>query len=315
VIAASMEEVELFLAPLPARSKVREVLRGLVATRQVHTISLGHAPHFYVAGTLPEFEPPPTIYASSSMPASAYFLRSRDHEEDMPEFEAPQHLSSASPTAMETRRSVEPHAPRTAATRKPAASGKSAAARPHFSRPVTHSRDRKPAQSSAGSRPSRRTTPEARSAGARPAGARPANGSRPASAGARRNASSSASSQFKGKHNGARANTGSNNGARPDGSATRPANGGSGARAGRSAAPVWGQRNSHANGGKAAGKPGASTRSSAARSGSSTREDSRADARSARTDRKPALAAGTKVGNSKRFGFTARPKQGMKKRG
>ena len=55
VIAASMEEVELFLAPLTARSKVREVLRGLVATRQVHTISMGHAPHFYVAGTLPEF--------------------------------------------------------------------------------------------------------------------------------------------------------------------------------------------------------------------------------------------------------------------
>jgi len=44
VIAASMEEVELFLAPLTARSKVREVLRGLVATRQVHSISLGHAP-------------------------------------------------------------------------------------------------------------------------------------------------------------------------------------------------------------------------------------------------------------------------------
>ena len=54
VIAASMEEVELFLASLTARSKVREVLRGLVATRQVHTLSLGHAPHFYVAGTLPD---------------------------------------------------------------------------------------------------------------------------------------------------------------------------------------------------------------------------------------------------------------------
>ena len=41
VIAAGMEEVEMFLAPLTARSKVREVLRGLVATRQVHTISHG----------------------------------------------------------------------------------------------------------------------------------------------------------------------------------------------------------------------------------------------------------------------------------
>ena len=44
----------MFLAPLTARSKVREVLRGLVATRQVHSLALGHAPHFYVAGTLPE---------------------------------------------------------------------------------------------------------------------------------------------------------------------------------------------------------------------------------------------------------------------
>src|ERR1700691_2948965 len=97
VIAASMEEVELFLAPLTARSKVREVLRGLVATRQVHTISLGHAPHFYVAGTLPEFDEAPTSYTSSSMPASAYFQRSRDHEEDAHEFVAPKLAASAAP--------------------------------------------------------------------------------------------------------------------------------------------------------------------------------------------------------------------------
>ena len=84
VIAASMEDVELFLAPLTARSKIREVIRGLVATRQVHTISLGHAPHFYVAGTLPEFEPISTIYASTSMPASSYFTRSFDREDDLP---------------------------------------------------------------------------------------------------------------------------------------------------------------------------------------------------------------------------------------
>ena len=86
VIAASMEEVELFLAPLTARSKVREVLRGLVATRQVHTISMGHAPQFYVAGTLPEFTAPSSIYggsySSSSMPASAQFLRSYEREFD-----------------------------------------------------------------------------------------------------------------------------------------------------------------------------------------------------------------------------------------
>ncbi len=85
VIAATMEEVELFLSPLTARSKVREVLRGLVATRQVHTIPLGHSPHFYVAGTLPEFAAPPTIYSSSSMPASAYFMHSRELDEEVAE--------------------------------------------------------------------------------------------------------------------------------------------------------------------------------------------------------------------------------------
>src|SRR6185437_15717694 len=84
VIAASMEDVELFLAALTARSKIREVIRGLVATRQVHTISLGHAPHFYVAGTLPEFEPVSALYASAGMPASAYFMNSFDRDDEAP---------------------------------------------------------------------------------------------------------------------------------------------------------------------------------------------------------------------------------------
>jgi hypothetical protein len=153
VIAASMEDVELFLAPLTARSKVREVLRGLVATRQVHTISLGHAPHFYVAGTLPEFAAPPTIYASASIPASAYFLRSHDEELAEPEV-AKQAVAAPAPAA--PHKPAELHAPRTQAMRKPAVSGKSATARPHFSRPAAHARDRKPAQTSSSSRPARR---------------------------------------------------------------------------------------------------------------------------------------------------------------
>src|SRR6201997_3298393 len=84
VIAASMEEVEIFLAALTARSKIREVIRGLVATRQVHTISLGHAPHFYVAGTLPEFEPVSTIYASAGMQSASYFSHSFDRDDEAP---------------------------------------------------------------------------------------------------------------------------------------------------------------------------------------------------------------------------------------
>jgi len=154
VIAASMEDVELFLAPLTARSKVREVLRGLVATRQVHTISLGHAPHFYVAGTLPEFAAPPTIYASASIPASAYYLRSYD--EESPDSAVGLQRSPAAPAPATPHQPTELSAPRTQVAHKPAVSAKSASARPHFSRPATHSRDRKPAQSSTSSRPVRR---------------------------------------------------------------------------------------------------------------------------------------------------------------
>jgi 23S rRNA pseudouridine2605 synthase len=310
VIAASMEEVELFLAALTARSKVREVLRGLVATRQVHTLSLGHAPHFYVAGTLPEFAVAPTLYSSSSMSASAYFLHSHEHEQDMPDPAAHLPAQAAAPAPMATRKAAEPHTPRVAATRKPAAGGKAASARPHFSRPATHSRDRKPTQSSTSSRPVRRASPEARTTGARPAGARTATSSRPAS-GARwtPNAGKSTTGTRKAAHG-----TGSGNGTRTSGSASRPA---SGARNAKSAAPAWSQRNGHGNGAKTAGKPSGSTRSSSlSRSGSAARKDARPDARSSSSrSRKPALAAGTKAGNSKRFGFTAPPKPSAKKRG
>jgi hypothetical protein len=313
VIAASMEEVELFLAPLTARSKIREVLRGLVATRQVHTISMGHAPHFYVAGTLPEFAVPPTVYSSSSMPASAYFLRSWDHEEEVVEHEAAMPVSHISPLpdksdhAEKPEISAESRAPRTAAGRKPVAAGKSAAARPHFSRPAANSRDRKPAQSSTGSRtsarPARRTNSDGRPATARPAATRASSSSRLAN-GARWNPATSTGGKGARSGNGSNGLAGNNSSksARSVGSAARPARGVSGARTGKpSAAPTWGQRNGHGNGAKTAGKPGAAARSGA-------RSESRTDARSVRGSRKPALTAGTKAGSGNRYGFTARPK-------
>jgi len=303
VIAATMEEVELFLSPLTARSKIREVLRGLVATRQVHNISLGHAPHFYVAGTLPEFAPAPTIYSSSSMPASAYFMHSREEDEVVAEpvvlqaaAEAPIVAAMpavpavlAMPAAPAAPKPVESIAPRPAAVRKPAAApaGKPAASRPHFSRPATHSRDRKPATSATGSRPARR----------------PSSDSRPAS-GARWSANAAPGAN--GKRNGTHTNTGSSNVARPSGNGSRPSSSAPGARTSKPSASTW----SRGNGAKTTGKPSGSTRSS-----SMPRTDSRTDARPAHSSRKPALTAGTKAGNSKRFGFTARPKQDTKKRG
>jgi hypothetical protein len=321
VIAASMEEVELFLAPLTARSKIREVLRGLVATRQVHSLQLGHAPHFYVAGTLPEFATPPTMYASAAMPASSYFLHSYEHEDEPKEPVRQQNAPAtagrpAAATGMAGLRKTETHAPRVPASagrstsagrpaaRKPAtagrpsASGKTESARPHFSRSSArsssarssaHSRDRKPAQSAQSSRTARRTGSEARTGGARTAGARTGNGSRPA-LGARWTAATAKSGN--GKRNGTHS-------AKGNGSvrASRPAGNGSSGRKASPAAAVAarGQRNGHGNGHgsvKAVGK-----------------------AAKARGSRKPAMTAGAKAGNSKRYGFTAPARQRTKKRG
>jgi hypothetical protein len=90
VIAASMEDVEMFLSPLTSRSKIREVVRGLAATRQVHSTNMGHSPMFYVAGTLPEFPATPSFqinpaspaYRSSNYRGSAYLASYLGHSHD-----------------------------------------------------------------------------------------------------------------------------------------------------------------------------------------------------------------------------------------
>jgi hypothetical protein len=173
VIAGSMEDVELFLAPLTARSKIREVIRGLVATRQVHTISLGHAPHFYVAGTLPEFEPVSALYASAGMPASAYFMNSFDRDDEAPKpavsVYSQQRVYAQRPGQMQQPAQTQPAVPATfvqqagapiAAQPAPVRSQEPIAAEHHaprtpvrhtsngaseFRRPATNGHDRKPA--------------------------------------------------------------------------------------------------------------------------------------------------------------------------
>ena len=312
VIAATMEDVELFLAPLTARSKVREVIRGLVATRQVHTISLGHAPHFYVAGTLPEFSVAQTMYASSSMPASSFFLHSHEEEsfdrwgrppsspvihhvvhEKIKPIIPPAPVAPAVPAiqpAPVAAKPVENHAPRHAAPHKPVAPQKSAA-RPHFSRPTAHSRDRKPMQSA--NRSARRPSSEASGRSS----ARSANGSRNGS-------NARPASRWSG--NSARSANG-----KP---AVRTANGhqSNGNHNGKSAAPL-GKRNGHVS--KPSAKAGSSRNGSLLRKNNSPRKDVRTNARSARPARKPALSAGAKAGNTKRYGFTAPARQRTKKRG
>jgi hypothetical protein len=54
-IAATSDEIETFLSPLSPRSRIREVVRGLAATRQLLTIALGAQSLLHIAGGLPEF--------------------------------------------------------------------------------------------------------------------------------------------------------------------------------------------------------------------------------------------------------------------
>jgi hypothetical protein len=277
VIAASMEEVELFLAPLTARSKVREVLRGLVATRQVHSISMGHAPHFYVAGTLPEFSAPASIYggsySSSSMPASSEFLHSFEHE--MP---APVSKVTQAVTPPLTRKPAE-----TVSRIAAQADEKPRPAQPHFSRKPAHAHTHKPASGSSRGRVNRPA--------ARP-GARPA---------ARTSSSTRHSSPVRWAH-GAPKNGNGNGHSKQSGAFSN----GSDLRKAKPAA-ARGPRSGHSSAGKPAAKSSPASRRTAI-----ARKDVRTDARSRR---KPALTASAKTGNRTRYGFTAPSRKGSKKRG
>jgi hypothetical protein len=308
VIAASMEEVEMFLAPLTARSKVREVLRGLVATRQVHSLALGHAPHFYVAGTLPEFAAPTTIYASSSMPASSYFLRSYEHEESVrfpvaPQA-APQFVSAPAPPPKAAEPVIE--RPPQPMEKAPAAHiEKTPATRPRFSHQPTRARDRKPVQKSAAGRVARRPIRDARSAAPRATGSsRHTQGSRWAKTASKNgNGNGNGHSKRLAPH----AGKSSSNGARFSSNGhSRTGNGSNGLhKAKPSAARTL--RNGHSANGKAAAKP-AARRPDASRTAS--RSGSRPDARSSR---KPALTASAKGSNRSRYGFTASSNRRSKK--
>jgi hypothetical protein len=276
VIAASMEEVELFLSPLTARSKVREVLRGLLATRQVHTIQLGHAPHFYVAGTLPEFTPAPAAYASAAMASvSSYFSNRYDDHYEVSE-PKPELADRSSELA------EEPHEHRVPAARKAVANGKPGTR--HFSRATVHARDRKPAQSTAGSRSMRRTSGESRVKGTR--------------------WSTGVSKGDHSKRNGTHGGNGTAGHHHNNGTGGRVSRSTAGARDRNGSHQTWGNHNGRS------GKPGNGS-GSAARSGNGAHDGVKTESRS----RKPALTAGAKAGNTGRYGFRAPSKQGTKKRG
>ena len=88
--AATEEEVETFLSPLAARSKVRDVLHGLRAARQLESVVLGGKTLLYVPGALPEFpeiaaaEPAKEEGAPQDLAAKAEEPRERIRRFDRP---------------------------------------------------------------------------------------------------------------------------------------------------------------------------------------------------------------------------------------
>jgi hypothetical protein len=66
VYVATEEEIETFLSPLTARSKVRDVLHGLTAARQLENAVLEGKTLLYIPGALPEF---PEIVAAEPVAA------------------------------------------------------------------------------------------------------------------------------------------------------------------------------------------------------------------------------------------------------
>ena len=56
-VAATAEEVEISLSPLTARSRIREVVHGMTAARQLGTMSVASHTLLFVEGSLPEVEP------------------------------------------------------------------------------------------------------------------------------------------------------------------------------------------------------------------------------------------------------------------
>jgi hypothetical protein len=252
----------------------------------VHTIALGHAPHFYVAGTLPEFAPTSSIFgvATSSM---SYSFESVERE--APRFSPPVSYtpSYVAPAPVEATHIPEPPAP----PRQPIQAAKPPAPRPHFSRSA-HTRNRKPVTAARPGKP----TGASRIA-RRAADARSANGAR---AGQTARWGKGAHSSANPKGNGTSVSKSHANGFHPTGNGTH---------SGKSSAPAWNKHNGHGTIVKATAK------AAVKRSAALARKDARTDTHSVHGKPKPAFTAGAKAANAKRFDFTARAGKGTKKRG
>ena len=305
VIAASMEDVEMFLSPLTSRSKIREVVRGLAATRQVHSTTMGHSPMYYVAGTLPEFPVAPSFQigpAIASYRGSAYLASYLGHDHDEELYDASQDkVSAALVDAAQPAVAAELHAADSSAAQvshssvSSFGSSSSAPARPRPAVAAAHSGKAPASGKSAAPRPragDRRRAPMPRSANASGNGAR-------SSAGSGRPTRSSSVAKSNGSHTAKPAHA-AGNGHAHNGNGSHAANGNH--RANGSKPAHWAARPANGNGNAANG----------AKSSAGARPASRP---SGRTENRPAagkhpLGAGAKSHAVSQF--KAAPKAGAR---
>lgn len=68
-IAATAEEIEIFLSPLTARSRIREVVHGMTAARHLASMSVGSHTLLFIEGSLPETIDAPETAQAAEPPA------------------------------------------------------------------------------------------------------------------------------------------------------------------------------------------------------------------------------------------------------
>ena len=151
VYAALEDEIETFLSPLAARSRVRDVLHGLTAGRQLEDIVLEGKRLLYIPGELPEF---PQVAAEQPAEEGAQEAATSSEEakpeERIRRFDGPRKPREGRPAR--SFRDDRPRAPRADRSDRPVRSDRSdrpaRPSRPFGDRPRP-SRDDRPARPSA----------------------------------------------------------------------------------------------------------------------------------------------------------------------
>jgi 23S rRNA pseudouridine2605 synthase len=142
VYAATSEEIEIFLSPVASRSRVREAVRGLSATRQIHALSMDAQTYHFLENGLPEFAPlasppAPTETEASRPSPPVQKPRPRKLQATARPDSAAAPSSASAPIFRRTKlvpgseqRPEAPPAPKPAATRPAASAGWKPPARP-----------------------------------------------------------------------------------------------------------------------------------------------------------------------------------------